>query len=853
MTARTRYLFTCCLIGFAFGSTARAQVATTIWQEDFDAVVEPALPAGWAATGDGWATSSGSSSPGSGGLNLAHVGSTPEEVTTPEIDLSGVTSGTLRFLARRTGTYDQDALAVTASVDGGSTFPVTLLAAGSALPAAESSYGAVEADLPAELLGAAEVVFRFATAGGTTSGSNIRIDDVEIEGVQPVVVSTKTLALAAAPGETREETFTVTNQSGGELPVEAPQVEGDAFSIDPTTAVTLDDASAQVYTVTFAPPEAGSYDGRVVLAHGLGTLEVALSGVTSNGQLGFAADASEALESTDAVDVPLVLAYDHETPLEAVEFTVSWDDRLLSFVEVVRGDAVANETSWALEAEATGASAKIVLLGQDGSSLSTGSYDPVLTVRLASGAVSPEESRDVTLSLSGLVGALATVTGDDAGLALATDTHVLTIARRRAYLASSASTLDLGTVEVGQTATATVTLSNPEGTRDLTISGIDGSNERFAITPATAVIAPDATQDFEVTFTPTATAFGGQAGRFDVTHDGEEGPTFALEVTGTGTHGRGDAQGDGIVDVLDLVYGIDFVLGRETPEALQRAAVDLHPFPDGNDALDVRDLTVFVQALLNGGWPDDVSLPEAGDGGASVAAFKAHLASDVVVRVQHEEGLVVDLDLARPIRALQLDLSVSLSPDADVRSGAAGLPPGTTVLASGEATEGRVRVILYRLDGGVIAPGGYHLAHLPGVSPVEPVEVEYASAVDPERRRIPVEVLFPSATRAEDSDELPETLDLGAPYPNPFSPGGGSVLHIPVALPEADLLDVAVFDLLGRRVARLLQAHHPAGRVDVAWDGADARGERVAPGVYVVRLSAGTALRTRLLVVTREE
>ncbi|MCY3792221.1 MAG: hypothetical protein OXH63_25870, partial [Gemmatimonadetes bacterium] len=49
---------------------------------------------------------------------------------------------------------------------------------------------------------------------------------------------------------------------------------------------------------------------------------------------------------------------------------------------------------------------------------------------------------------------------------------------------------------------------------------------------------------------------------------------------------------------------------------------------------------------------------------------------------------------------------------------------------------------------------------------------------------------------------------------------------------------VRIFDLAGREVAVLM----PSGR-DVLqsfnWDGLDASGERVAPGVYVCRIAAG--------------
>jgi flagellar hook assembly protein FlgD len=50
---------------------------------------------------------------------------------------------------------------------------------------------------------------------------------------------------------------------------------------------------------------------------------------------------------------------------------------------------------------------------------------------------------------------------------------------------------------------------------------------------------------------------------------------------------------------------------------------------------------------------------------------------------------------------------------------------------------------------------------------------------------------------------------------------------------------VEVFDLLGRRVRTLDRGPRAAGAQRVAWDGRDAAGAPVTPGLYHVRVDAG--------------
>jgi hypothetical protein len=84
----------------------------------------------------------------------------------------------------------------------------------------------------------------------------------------------------------------------------------------------------------------------------------------------------------------------------------------------------------------------------------------------------------------------------------------------------------------------------------------------------------------------------------------------------------------------------------------------------------------------------------------------------------------------------------------------------------------------------------------------------------------------------------------------------GGVVHIDLAAPAggAGALDVAVYDIAGRAVARLRGdgAAINAGTSSLVWSGTDDSGRQASPGIYFVRASApGAALREERRVVIR--
>ena len=64
-------------------------------------------------------------------------------------------------------------------------------------------------------------------------------------------------------------------------------------------------------------------------------------------------------------------------------------------------------------------------------------------------------------------------------------------------------------------------------------------------------------------------------------------------------------------------------------------------------------------------------------------------------------------------------------------------------------------------------------------------------------------------------------------------------------------MQVAVYDVLGREVARLVNGSLDAGWHEVQWDGRNDRGATVSSGVYLLRVQAGTKAQVHLMTMLK--
>ncbi|MCH8524724.1 MAG: phospholipase D-like domain-containing protein [Balneolales bacterium] len=92
------------------------------------------------------------------------------------------------------------------------------------------------------------------------------------------------------------------------------------------------------------------------------------------------------------------------------------------------------------------------------------------------------------------------------------------------------------------------------------------------------------------------------------------------------------------------------------------------------------------------------------------------------------------------------------------------------------------------------------------------------------------------------SADLPGEVVLSQNYPNPFNPS----TSIRFELPVSDQIRLEVYDVLGQRIAVLVDGAMQAGVHEVRFDGAN-----LSSGVYVYRLQAGNTVLTRKMMLIK--
>ena len=96
-------------------------------------------------------------------------------------------------------------------------------------------------------------------------------------------------------------------------------------------------------------------------------------------------------------------------------------------------------------------------------------------------------------------------------------------------------------------------------------------------------------------------------------------------------------------------------------------------------------------------------------------------------------------------------------------------------------------------------------------------------------------------------DPLPDHYGLNRNMPNPFNPSTA----IGYQLPEAGLVRLAIYNLLGQEVRVLVDGRKEAGSFTATWDGNDELGRRVATGVYLYRIQAGDFAASRRMLLLK--
>lgn len=80
-------------------------------------------------------------------------------------------------------------------------------------------------------------------------------------------------------------------------------------------------------------------------------------------------------------------------------------------------------------------------------------------------------------------------------------------------------------------------------------------------------------------------------------------------------------------------------------------------------------------------------------------------------------------------------------------------------------------------------------------------------------------------------------------FPNPFNPS--TTIHFQIV--SSARVQVTIYDILGRKVATLMNTYATPGTYEVQWQGRNEAGRMIASGLYLYRISTGSQSVTRMI------
>jgi hypothetical protein len=99
----------------------------------------------------------------------------------------------------------------------------------------------------------------------------------------------------------------------------------------------------------------------------------------------------------------------------------------------------------------------------------------------------------------------------------------------------------------------------------------------------------------------------------------------------------------------------------------------------------------------------------------------------------------------------------------------------------------------------------------------------------------------------EESSSISETFTVHQNYPNPFNP----VTSLRYDLPEDGLVNITIYDMMGRVVKTLVNSSQTAGYKSIKWNATNDRNEPVSAGLYLYTIQAGDFRQSKKMVLLK--
>ncbi|SVE62525.1 uncharacterized protein METZ01_LOCUS515379, partial [marine metagenome] len=95
------------------------------------------------------------------------------------------------------------------------------------------------------------------------------------------------------------------------------------------------------------------------------------------------------------------------------------------------------------------------------------------------------------------------------------------------------------------------------------------------------------------------------------------------------------------------------------------------------------------------------------------------------------------------------------------------------------------------------------------------------------------------------NNNIPERFVLSQNFPNPFNP----ITTLRYGLPQRSHVTLSIYNMLGIKIAQLVNSTQERGFKSVQWDAKDSMGRAVSAGVYLYQIQAGEFVQTKKMVL----
>jgi len=320
----------------------------------------------------------------------------------------------------------------------------------------------------------------------------------------------------------------------------------------------------------------------------------------------------------------------------------------------------------------------------------------------------------------------------------------------------------------------------------------------------------------------------------DITPSHDELTVIALNRVGF----YGDVNGDGCLNILDIIMIVDHIVGRDSLEFDEFQRADIAPWIQGNQHpnpdkfVNVQDLSLLQNIILTGVYPNGIPITDCG----YTIYTKTNWDNNKKVTFYiNNNGITAYLNTDIEIRGVQIEFS-----------GINDNPGNMTISTDlGQGYYGKsgdlLRILLYDRKGQKIIPTGENLlAEMPfRISNPENIKLEKLILIDINRQLIvdsEVEIIFGYLPF------LPIEYILYQNYPNPFNPN----TTIEYSLPKKSNVILTVYDILGNEISVLVNEQQERGLYSVRFDAPGS-----ASGVYFYRIQADSFVQTKKMMLMK--